>query len=144
MHLLLRRSAQRYCFGSGRPCSRSCSRFSLRPSLAQQPAEARFAGLPGSWTGTGTIALSSGAKERIRCRASYRLDSGSTDLRLEMSCGERQLQVRAAKHLTTATTRSPAHGTRRRVASAVPSRATQPALRFGPGPKVKPSRRSWR
>jgi len=53
--------------------------------LAQR-AEGPFADLPGSWTGTGTIALSNGAKERIRCRATYRLDSSSVDLRLELSC----------------------------------------------------------
>jgi len=55
------------------------------PSLAQQHAESPFAGLPGTWTGTGTISLSSGAKERIRCRATYRLDS-RVDLRLALSC----------------------------------------------------------
>lgn len=62
--------------------------FSLLASqcLAQQPTEGPFAGLPGSWTGTGIIALSSGAKERIRCRATYRLDSSSVNLRLDLSC----------------------------------------------------------
>ena len=54
--------------------------------LAQQPTEGPFAGLPGSWIGTGIIALSSGAKERIRCRATYRLESSSVNLRLELSC----------------------------------------------------------
>jgi hypothetical protein len=55
------------------------------PSLAQRPAGGPFAALPGSWAGTGTIAMSSGAKERIRCRATYGLE-GSANLRLEMSC----------------------------------------------------------
>jgi hypothetical protein len=56
------------------------------PSLAEGAAESPFAALPGSWAGTGTIALSSGAKERIRCRANYRLEGGSVNLRLELSC----------------------------------------------------------
>jgi hypothetical protein len=37
-----------------------------------QPAP--FAGLPGSWTGSGSIALSDGSHERLRCRATYRVD----------------------------------------------------------------------
>ncbi len=45
-----------------------------------------FAALIGSWSGNGTIRLSSGAKERIRCQASYRLGSSATSLRLELSC----------------------------------------------------------
>jgi hypothetical protein len=44
-----------------------------------------FADLPGSWAGTGTIALSSGTKERIRCKAEYRLVT-RTNLQLEITC----------------------------------------------------------
>lgn len=39
---------------------------------------------PGTWSGTGTISLSDGSKERIRCRATYRGQGGSG---LEMSLG---------------------------------------------------------
>lgn len=42
-----------------------------------------FDPFPGTWAGTGTIALSSGAKERIRCKAVYRVQGGrSIDLSL--------------------------------------------------------------
>jgi hypothetical protein len=54
-------------------------------ALAQR-ADSPFTALQGSWSGGGTIALSSGAKERIRCRANYRLGSSSTNLRLDLSC----------------------------------------------------------
>ena len=33
-----------------------------------------FAGLDGAWSGNGTISLSDGSSERIRCRASYKVD----------------------------------------------------------------------
>lgn len=56
------------------------------PSLAQQPAQSPFAGLPGIWTGTGIIALSNGTRERIRCRGTYRLENSAVDLRLEIGC----------------------------------------------------------
>lgn len=32
-----------------------------------------FAGFDGSWSGTGTVALSNGTTERIRCKASYKV-----------------------------------------------------------------------
>jgi hypothetical protein len=55
------------------------------PVVAQR-ADGPFAALQGSWSGTGTILLSSGARERIRCRASYRVGPSNTDLRLGLSC----------------------------------------------------------
>lgn len=55
------------------------------PVLAA-PANGPFAALQGSWSGTGTIVLSSGAKERIRCSSNDRLGSSSTELRLELNC----------------------------------------------------------
>lgn len=69
------------------------------PSLAQRPDEGPFAALPGTWAGTGTIALSSGAKERIRCRSTYRLDS-SVDLRLELSCTSDSYRFELQSHIT--------------------------------------------
>jgi hypothetical protein len=54
--------------------------------VSAEGAEGPFTALIGSWSGTGTILLSSGAKERIRCQAQYRLGSGTTSLRLELSC----------------------------------------------------------
>jgi hypothetical protein len=45
-----------------------------------------FAGLSGSWTGPGTITLNTGAKERIRCRAVYRVAEAGSNLQLELRC----------------------------------------------------------
>jgi hypothetical protein len=55
-------------------------------AFAQRPVDSPFAALQGSWSGSGTIALSNGTKERIRCRATYRLGSSSANLRLDLSC----------------------------------------------------------
>ena len=55
------------------------------PVLAA-PVNAPFSAMQGSWSGTGTITLSNGAKERIRCRANDRLGSSTTELRLELNC----------------------------------------------------------
>lgn len=101
MHLLILRSTQR-CFCGFRQAVFAAAMVSLlaSPSLAQQPAEGPFAALPGSWAGTGTIALSSGAKERIRCRATYRLEGSSTDLRLEIGCTSDSYKFELQSHIT--------------------------------------------
>jgi hypothetical protein len=99
MHLPLLRSTLRHCLGLRQTVFAVLLALLASPSLAQS-AEGPFAGLPGSWTGTGTISLSSGAKERIRCRAAYRLDSSSTDLRLEMSCTSDSYKFELQSHIT--------------------------------------------
>jgi hypothetical protein len=55
------------------------------PAFAQ-PAAGPFAALQGSWSGTGTITMSSAAKERIRCNATHHLGASSNDLVLELTC----------------------------------------------------------
>ncbi len=52
------------------------------PSLAQGAGP--FAGLAGSWSGGGTVSLSSGASERIRCRATYA--GGGSALQMNLRC----------------------------------------------------------
>lgn len=59
--------------------------LSASPSFAQRDAGGPFAALPGSWTGTGTITMSNGTKERIRCQGQYRLET-RTSVRLQLDC----------------------------------------------------------
>jgi hypothetical protein len=49
-------------------------------------AASPFGDLPGSWSGTGTVALSNGTTERLRCQASYQLASGGSNLRQDLRC----------------------------------------------------------
>lgn len=55
-------------------------------STADAQKSSPFTNLSGSWSGGGTISLSSGAKERIRCRAQYRVAGTGSDLQLELRC----------------------------------------------------------
>jgi hypothetical protein len=98
MEFLSLQSTKGYRYGFGQAVFAVLLSLLAPPSLAQQP-EGPFAALPGTWTGTGTIAMSGGAKERIRCRASYRLGS-STDLRLEMSCTSDNYKFELQSHIT--------------------------------------------
>jgi hypothetical protein len=45
-----------------------------------------FAGFDGSWTGTGTVSLSDGTTERIRCKADYKVASTGMSLKQTLNC----------------------------------------------------------
>jgi hypothetical protein len=58
-------------------------------SLVASPSHAQpgpFAGLAGAWSGTGTIEMSNGASERIRCRATYSVGAGGNNLQQSLRC----------------------------------------------------------
>jgi hypothetical protein len=44
-----------------------------------------FAGFDGAWSGSGTVSMSDGSSERIRCRATYRVEGG-TALQQTLRC----------------------------------------------------------
>jgi hypothetical protein len=56
--------------------------LSLSASHAQSGGP--FAGFDGSWSGTGTVALSDGTTERIRCKASYKV--AGVNLKQNLQC----------------------------------------------------------
>jgi hypothetical protein len=45
-----------------------------------------FAGFDGAWSGTGTVALSDGSTERIRCKAAYKVDGTGMGLKQSLRC----------------------------------------------------------
>ena len=45
-----------------------------------------FAGMAGSWTGGGVVALATGTNERLRCRAAYEVGGGGRTLQLNIRC----------------------------------------------------------
>ena len=56
--------------------------FLASPGFAQSGGP--FAGLAGSWSGGGTVSLSGGSSERIRCRATYA--GGGAALQMNLRC----------------------------------------------------------
>lgn len=59
--------------------------LSFPPAVrAQGPTP--FANLHGNWTGNGTITLSSGATERIRCRVKYVVENADRNMQQELRC----------------------------------------------------------
>jgi hypothetical protein len=49
-------------------------------------ASGPFAGFDGSWAGSGTVSLSSGTKERMRCTAQYLVKDGDNNLQQHINC----------------------------------------------------------
>src|SRR3954465_6124481 len=45
-----------------------------------------FAGFDGSWSGNGTVALSAGTTERLRCRADYKVNGSGLGLKQNLHC----------------------------------------------------------
>ncbi len=76
--------------GLGSFCSiGAVTALALMASAVMVPARAAegpFGGLAGSWTGTGTIAVSNGSNERIRCRATYSVTPSGEQLHQELRC----------------------------------------------------------
>lgn len=56
--------------------------FSATTNAAENP----FSNLNGSWSGPGIITLASGAKENIRCRATYNVDQSGINLSIALRC----------------------------------------------------------
>jgi hypothetical protein len=45
-----------------------------------------FAGFSGAWSGNGTVALSDGTTERIRCKADYKVNGSGLGLKQSLHC----------------------------------------------------------
>ncbi|GEO17569.1 hypothetical protein MAE02_52650 [Microvirga aerophila] len=58
----------------------------LAHAQTQATSASPFAGFAGSWSGSGTVALSNGTTERLRCQATYAVASAGTNLRQNLRC----------------------------------------------------------
>src|SRR5579862_3885952 len=78
------------CLGSGligQAAKAGAVVAALALSTSAGHAQARpFAGLDGSWSGSGTVSMSDGSSERLRCRAAYKVDSTGLALKQTLRC----------------------------------------------------------
>jgi hypothetical protein len=58
----------------------------LSAGAANAQSSGPFAGFDGSWSGSGTVALSNGTTERIRCKASYKVNGTGLGLKQSLNC----------------------------------------------------------
>jgi hypothetical protein len=56
-------------------------------STSSGQAQSRpFAGFDGAWSGNGTVSLSDGSTEHLRCRAEYKIDNTGLGLKQTLKC----------------------------------------------------------
>lgn len=59
-----------------------------------------FAGFDGAWSGTGTVSLSDGSTERLRCRAVYQIDNTGLLLKQTLRCASDSYKFDLASDVT--------------------------------------------
>jgi hypothetical protein len=59
-----------------------------------------FAGFGGSWSGAGTVTLSNGSTERIRCKANYQVDAPGSGLRQTLRCASDSYKFDLSSNVT--------------------------------------------
>jgi hypothetical protein len=65
-----------------------------------QSGSGPFAGFDGSWTGNGTVSLSDGSTERIRCKASYKVDGSGSGLQQTLRCASDSYKFDLSSNVT--------------------------------------------
>jgi hypothetical protein len=58
----------------------------LSVSASHAQASGPFAGFDGNWSGAGTVALSNGTTENIRCKADYKVNASGLGLKQNLHC----------------------------------------------------------
>ena len=58
----------------------------LSVSASHAQSAAPFAGFDGSWSGNGTVSLSDGTTERLRCKADYKVNGNGMGLKQNLHC----------------------------------------------------------
>jgi hypothetical protein len=71
----------------------ACVLILALPVQAQRGGSGPFATLTGTWSGSGSITLSNGSTERLRCRAAYAPEDGGRGLRSNLRCASDSYRV---------------------------------------------------
>jgi hypothetical protein len=58
----------------------------LSASAGNAQSGGPFAGFEGAWSGTGTVSLSDGSTEHIRCKAEYKVNPNGMSLKQKLDC----------------------------------------------------------
>jgi hypothetical protein len=67
--------------------------------LAQRAANSPFFGLSGNWSGGGAIAMTNGATERIRCKATYAVNSTGRALNQSLRCASDSYRLEISSNI---------------------------------------------
>ena len=65
-----------------------------------QAAEGPFASFSGSWSGTGTVTVKDGTKERLRCKAHYEVTGEGAQLAQNLTCASDSYTFNVVSNVT--------------------------------------------
>ena len=65
-----------------------------------QAAEGPFTNFSGSWSGTGTVTVKDGTKERLRCKAHYDVSGGGAQLAQNLTCASDSYTFNVVSNVT--------------------------------------------
>jgi hypothetical protein len=69
------------------------------PILAQSAPLGPFAGLSGYWIGAGTVIMSNGSRERLRCKAVYAVNDAGKALNQSLRCASDSYQLEISSNV---------------------------------------------
>ena len=72
----------------------------LAVSAGHAQSSGPFAGFDGNWSGSGTVALSNGTTENIRCRADYKVSSSGMGLKQNLHCASDSYKLDLSSDVT--------------------------------------------
>src|SRR5215475_16009467 len=72
----------------------------LSVSAGHAQSSGPFAGFNGTWSGTGTVSLSDGSTEHIRCKADYKVDDGGQNLKQSLRCASDSYKIDLSSDVT--------------------------------------------
>src|ERR1700712_470932 len=73
-------------FGQALPAAGAGAALLLSVGASHAQSTGPFAGFDGNWSGAGTVALSNGTTESIRCKADYKVNSTGLGLKQNLHC----------------------------------------------------------
>src|ERR1700737_2668343 len=72
----------------------------LSVSAGHAQSSGPFAGFDGSWSGSGTVALSNGTTEHIRCKADYKVNASGLGLKQSLHCASDSYKLDPSSDVT--------------------------------------------
>ena len=67
---------------------------------AEPGAEDPFVGLSGHWSGSGTVTMTNGAAERIRCRGTYAVNANGRMVQQDLRCASDSYRLEISSNVT--------------------------------------------
>jgi hypothetical protein len=78
----------------------ACGFFFLTTQIHADPgSEGPFFGLSGSWSGSGTVTMTNGTAERIRCRATYSVNASGRAVQQRLRCASASYQLEISSNV---------------------------------------------